>query len=112
LRRQRTTRGTWDRIARSVMRRPVLYLIAVAAILLGVAAPFLRAEVGGFDERVLPAGTPSRTVAERIATDFPGGGLDPIVVMVRGASPAGLATYRQEVARLPGVTGASVYAAN
>jgi uncharacterized membrane protein YdfJ with MMPL/SSD domain len=112
LRRRRTARGTWGRIARSVMRRPVLYLVLVAAVLLGVAAPFLRAEVGGFDERVLPAGTPSRTVAERIATEFPGGGLDPVVVLVEGAAPADLEAYRVGLTHLPGVTGASVYAAH
>src|SRR4029453_2666226 len=41
--------GTWDRLARSVMRRPVLYIVVVAAVLFGLATPFLRAQFGGFD---------------------------------------------------------------
>ena len=36
-------------------------------------APFLRVQLGGFDERVLPAGAEPRVVAERIRTEFPAG---------------------------------------
>ena len=59
--------GGWARLARSVMRRPVLYLVGVSVVLLALAAPFLRASFGGFDERVLPAGTaePHRRRAAR-----------------------------------------------
>jgi uncharacterized membrane protein YdfJ with MMPL/SSD domain len=102
-------KGAWERLARSVMRRPVRYLLVTSAILIGLATPFLRAEVGGFDERVLPEGTPSRTVAERIAGDFPGGSVAPIVVVVSGVTPAQAQTYVSRVGDLPAVTGASVY---
>jgi trehalose monomycolate/heme transporter len=110
-RRSASDTNRWERLARSVMRRPVVYLIVTAAILLGLATPFLRADVGGFDERVLPAGTPSRTVAERIADDFPGGSVAPIVAVVDGISPARLPAYLSQLKALPGVTGASPYAA-
>lgn len=76
--------GGWARIARSVMSRPVLYALGVAAILVLTATPFLRAQFGGFDERVLPAGTESRTVSERIADEFPGGSAAPISVLILG----------------------------
>jgi RND superfamily putative drug exporter len=95
------------------MRRPVLYLLVVAAVLLGVAGSrSCGPRSAGSTSGCCPAGTPSRTVAERIATEFPGGGLDPVVVLVEGATPAGLETYRMGLTRLPGVTGASVYAAH
>jgi len=100
--------GGWARLARSVMRRPVLYLVAVTVVLLAMAAPFLRASFGGFDERVLPEGTPSRTVAQRIANDFHGGSVAPIVALVSGATPQAAQAFAGQVATLPNVTGAQV----
>ncbi len=100
--------GGWARLARSVMRRPALYLVAVTVVLLAMASPFLRASFGGFDERVLPEGTPSRTVAERIANDFPGGSVAPIIALVSGASPQTAQTFAGQVATLPDVTGAQM----
>ncbi len=105
-------RGGWDRLARSVMRRPALYLIGVAVVLFGLAAPFLRAEFGGFDERVLPAGTPSRTVAETLAAEFPSGGLAPVLAVVSGTSPQQAQLFAAQAAKLPNVTGAQVTTSN
>ena len=65
---------------------------------------------GGFDERVLPGGTASRVVSERIAAEFPGGDVAPIVVVVSGATPATGAGLRRRVGALPDVTGAAVTA--
>jgi RND superfamily putative drug exporter len=100
--------GGWARLARSVMRRPVLYLLAVTIVLGAIAAPFLRATFGGFDERVLPEGTPSRTVAERISNEFPGGSIAPILALVSGASPGAAQDFANRVRTLPDVTGAEV----
>lgn len=100
--------GGWARLARSVMRRPVLYLVGVAIVLLALATPFLRASFGGFDERVLPVGTASRTVSERIAADFPGGGNAPIVALLSGTNAADAQSYADRVAALPDVTGARI----
>lgn len=103
--------GGWARLARSVMRHPVWYAVAVLALLGGLASPFLRAEFGGFDERVLPAGTPSRTVTERIATEFPGGSsAAPIQVLVSGAPAAAAQRFAGQIAALPDVTGARLTA--
>jgi uncharacterized membrane protein YdfJ with MMPL/SSD domain len=97
----------WARIAHSVMRRPMLYVVGVLIVLAAFAAPFLRVEFGGFDERVLPAGTPARVVGERLAADFPGGGENPITVLVSGAPGAELAG---RIGGLPDVTAATVTA--
>jgi RND superfamily putative drug exporter len=105
-----TTNDGWARLARSVMRRPVLYLLAVVIVLGVLATPFLRARFGGFDERVLPVGTPSRTVAERIATEFPGGSVEPIPVLVSGAPVEAAQQFATQVAQVPGVTEAAVTA--
>src|SRR5690606_5913579 len=55
----------WAQMASAVMRRPALFAIGSAVILLVLAAPFARVEFGGPDERVLPQGTESRVVSER-----------------------------------------------
>ncbi|WP_246001840.1 MMPL family transporter [Allorhizocola rhizosphaerae] len=97
--------GGWAKLARSVMRRPVIYAVGVTALLLALATPFLRLELGGFDERVLPDGTESREVSERLVKDFPGGGY-PITVLVNG--PVG--DLPQRIDGLDGATGVRVTA--
>ncbi|MEU4675951.1 efflux RND transporter permease subunit [Micromonospora sp. NPDC023737] len=102
--------GAWARIARSVMRRPVRYLVGVAVLLVLLATPFLRITFGGFDERVLPAGAEPRVVSERIAAEFPGGTVAPVEVLVSGVPADAVRPYADRVARVPGVTGVSVAA--
>ncbi|MGI5153446.1 MMPL family transporter [Plantactinospora sp. CA-294935] len=102
--------GAWARLARSVMRRPVLYLLGVVAVLAVLAAPSVRMEAGGFDERVLPADAVPRMVAERIESDFPGGSVGPVEVLVSGASAAETQRFAAELTRVTGVTGVQVTA--
>ena len=102
--------GAWARLARSVMRRPVRYLVAVVAVLAVLTVPAARMEFGGYDERVLPADAQSRVVAERIQAEFPGGGADPIGVLVSGAAPAEAAAFAERIAALPQVEAATVTA--
>jgi RND superfamily putative drug exporter len=98
--------GGWARIARSVMRRPVFYAVAVTAVLVGLALPFLRIQFGGFDERVLPPSTESRIVTERMNSEFAGGGVAPVNVLVNG--PVG--DLPERIAGLDNVTAANVVA--
>ncbi|MGC4787784.1 MMPL family transporter [Micromonospora sp. DT178] len=104
------TGGAWARIAHSVMRRPVRYLVGVTVLLLLLATPILRMEFGGFDDRVLPATAEPRVVSERIAAEFPGGTIAPIDVLVSGASPEQVQPFADRVAAVPGVTGVQVAA--
>ncbi|MEH1100341.1 MMPL family transporter [Micromonospora sp. CPCC 205561] len=104
------TGGAWARIAHSVMRRPVRYLVGVTVLLLLLATPVLRMEFGGFDDRVLPASAEPRVVSERIAAEFPGGTIAPIDVLVSGASPEQVRPFAERVGTLPGVTGVQVAA--
>jgi uncharacterized membrane protein YdfJ with MMPL/SSD domain len=97
----------WARLARSVMRRPVFYLVGVLAVLVLFALPFTRVQFGGFDERVLPADTPARVVSEALRTDFPGGGVTPVNVYAPDGDAAALAP---RIGGLPGVTGTEVTA--
>jgi RND superfamily putative drug exporter len=100
----------WARLARAVMRRPVLVIVGTVVFLGVLASPFTRAEFGAADERVLPAGTESRVVSERLAIEFPNGGADQIEVLVTGGDPAAATTFTQRIAALPNVTSAGVAA--
>ncbi len=107
--------GTWARVARSVMRRPVLYVAAIVPVLLLAGSPFLGVEFGGVDHRALPEGTESRVVSERLLSEFPSGGtttVDPVVTFADGevsdADRAELSSYVDRLRDLPGVTSADV----
>ncbi len=103
--------GAWERLAHSVMRRPIAYVAVIVPILLLAGAPFLRVEFGGVDHRALPDGIESRVVSETLLRDFPGGGtttVDPVVTFADGsvdeADRAALARFADDVRALPGVT--------
>ena len=106
----RPASGAWARVARSVMRRPVRYVLGVVAVLALLAVPFLRVNFGGFDERVLPAGTEVRVVSERIVAEFPASAVSPVEVLISGAPAAEAQRFADEVAKLSGVTGVQVTA--
>jgi RND superfamily putative drug exporter len=95
--------GAWARIARLVMRRPVVVMATVVVGLLALGLPFLRVEWTGVDERVLPPDTESRVVSERLTADFPGQDLSHADLVVTGADPAGLASYTEEIRSVDGV---------
>jgi RND superfamily putative drug exporter len=106
---QSTVDGNWARLARAVMRRPVPVLLLVLAVLAVLAAPFTHARFGGADERVLPAGTAARVVAQRLATEFPTGTTtSPIQVLVEGATGGEVADLTARIRAVPGVTGTQV----
>jgi trehalose monomycolate/heme transporter len=112
------TSGAWYRIARSVMRRPVAYVVVIIVILLALASPFRSITWGGVDARVLPANAAPRVVAEALASDFPVNATTPIEPVVKFAGPAGaalspaqraaLAGYVTRLDRLPGIIGGQV----
>ncbi|HEV7710960.1 MAG TPA: MMPL family transporter [Asanoa sp.] len=102
--------GAWARIARSVMRRPIVYAAGVIVILAVLASPVLRIGFGGFDERVLPPGAEPRAVSDTISADFPGGTIGPVEVLVSGGGQAGAQQFASTVGSLPDVTGVQVTA--
>jgi trehalose monomycolate/heme transporter len=106
----RPASGGWARLADSVMRHPVWYLVLVAVVLSGLSSPVVHARFAGGDERVLPPGNQARAVSERIVAEFPGGGSAPILVLVEGAPATQLADLLGEIRALPEVTGAQVVA--
>ena len=109
------TSGAWYRLARSVMRRPVVYVVVIVAGLAAVGSPFLHISWGGTDARVLPAGAAPRAVTEALNRDFPGNVTSPVEAVVQFPGPvsgagrgAGLAAYVSRLEHVPGVTGGQV----
>ncbi|MEU4565255.1 MMPL family transporter [Micromonospora sp. NPDC023956] len=107
--------GAWARIARTVMRRPVLVAGAVIAVLVLLGLPFLRISYGWLDTRVLPATAESRQVQDTLEESFPDSVTRPIDAIVTldgpAAEPTGraeLAAYLDRVAALPEVRQADV----
>ncbi|MCB0909055.1 MAG: MMPL family transporter, partial [Nocardioidaceae bacterium] len=102
--------GAWARLARAVMRRPLVVLAGVVAVLVLLGLPFLRVTFGGIDARVLPAGTESRVADEAMSRDFGAGNAgNPIDLVVRGADdPVVLTSYVAALRAVPGVVTAQV----
>jgi trehalose monomycolate/heme transporter len=108
--------GGWYRLARSVMRRPVAYAVAIVVLLLALGAPFLHVVWGGTDARALPATAQPRIVTQVLSRDFPGNPTAPIESLVSFSGPvatspvrgAELRAYVAKLDKLPGVTSAEV----
>jgi uncharacterized membrane protein YdfJ with MMPL/SSD domain len=100
--------GAWYRIARSVMRRPVVYLVVIVIGLLALGAPFLRIQWGGTDARTLPPQSVVRQVSDALDTQFPANATAPIELMVSHADPSALPGYLVRIDAIGGVTGADV----
>jgi uncharacterized membrane protein YdfJ with MMPL/SSD domain len=109
------TSGAWYRIGRSVMRRPVAYVVVIVVALLALGSPFRHISWGGTDARALPAGAAPHVVQDALSRDFPANSTTPIEAIVSFGAPAAgpaqqaaLAGYVGRVAQLPGVTSAQV----
>jgi uncharacterized membrane protein YdfJ with MMPL/SSD domain len=99
--------GAWARLAHSVMRRPVAYLVVITVVLLTMGAPFLSARWGSTDERVLPTSAPSRAAADLGARYF-GEGTTSANIVLEGGSARQAAAYVGHLADVPGVRSARV----
>src|SRR4051794_18120070 len=114
-----TSSGTWHRIATTVMRRPWPIATAVIALLVVLGTPFLHAQFGQSDDRVLPTSAESRSVGDVLRTQFTIGETQSLDVVAPGlrddpADVAALGTHAQALSAIPGVarveTAAGVYA--
>lgn len=101
--------GGWARLAHSVMRRPVLYLLVVGAVLVTAASALSAGQLGSTDERYLPGDAPNRTAMDMLREDFPTGGYGQIDVAVTGSvGDAELERYSDRLADLPNAETAEV----
>ena len=105
------SQGAWFRLARSVMRRPLLYAVPIIVLLLVMAAPFRNVIWGGYTTKVMPKTSHARVVTDKLAAEFPDNATSPIQVVVEGFSqPVDLEAYVARLSQTPGATGAAVVA--
>jgi RND superfamily putative drug exporter len=90
---ERTSR--WERVANTVMARPVFFLIPTLAVLLLAGIPFLHLEQGVPGAEIYPPGVESRDAYVALQTEFAPGETTPIVILadVQG-SPTSLETIK------------------
>ncbi|WP_436519730.1 MMPL family transporter [Actinoplanes sp. HUAS TT8] len=98
----------WQRLAGFVLRRPVVVAIPILIGLIVLALPIKDVRFGENDERVLPAGDPSRVAIETLKASYPQFSSDGVQVVIQGP-PAGTskfaasAKFAAQIAKIPGV---------
>ncbi len=102
--------GGWYRLARGVMRRPVLVAVVSAGALLAAAAPIGGALLTGPSAEAVPPGQPSFEPGQYLAAEYPRDVTEAITVTVRGsATDADLAAMRGEISGLAGIASAGPF---
>ncbi|MFG2294487.1 MMPL family transporter [Streptomyces sp. NPDC048603] len=100
--------GFWHGLATAVMRRPVPFALAVAAVLVALGLPFMRATFGDSDDRVLPASSPAYQGAQVLREQFDNRESSPLNVVlpdIDAASASGkVADYAKQLSTVPGIT--------
>jgi uncharacterized membrane protein YdfJ with MMPL/SSD domain len=101
-----TGRGFWYRLAHAVMRRPIVFAVTSAAVMIALGVPFLGIKFTGVDASVLPKSASARQVNDALETQFPPNRTSPIYIAVEAPSSARerLGTYAQRLRTLPGAT--------
>jgi len=98
--------GVWSRLAHSIMRRPVAYLIATGAVLIALAVPALQLHLTGGDNRGTPRGTQASDGLHLLEATIGPGALAPHQIVVDTGAPGGalkaqtVAAERRLVAQL------------
>jgi RND superfamily putative drug exporter len=89
--------GAWARLARRVMRRPLLVFFPTLGLLLVLGTPFLHVRFNAPDATILPESVPSRASYETLVRSFGEGAFAPLTLAVRTDGPA---TGPANIARL------------
>jgi RND superfamily putative drug exporter len=87
----------WGAIVHRVVKRPVVYLVAAAALLLVLASPLLGMNIGAAGISTLPDRLVSKQGFLALEESFPGAGAEPAQVVIQGQGPqdeAGIARLR------------------
>ncbi|ANI41442.1 MMPL domain-containing protein [Mycolicibacterium vaccae ATCC 25954] len=100
----------WYRSTKFVMRRSIPIGTAVVALLLLLGAPFLGANWGFPDDRVLPESASARQLGDDMRTDFAVDSSTNVVVVLpdsEGLRPDAIHGYAAELSRVPDVSSVS-----
>jgi uncharacterized membrane protein YdfJ with MMPL/SSD domain len=88
--RAHTEAGFWNSLARSIMRRPVAYLVVSATVMLGFAAMATRINVTSGDNRGIPTTTEATKGLALLEHTLGPGALSPNIVLVDTGRPGGV----------------------
>ena len=96
----------WGAVVRAVMRRPVIYLVTFAALLIALAVPAFGLTLGASGVSTLPDRSEAKQGFLALARDFPTVSSSPVLIAVEGdvRSPAvrsAIGRLREELARDP-----------
>jgi RND superfamily putative drug exporter len=98
------------RSTKAVMRRPISIGVAVVALLLVLGAPFLGANWGFSDDRVLPGSASARQVGDQMRSDFtvdPETNVTVVIPDATGLTPSEIDTYALKLSHVPDVLSVS-----
>jgi RND superfamily putative drug exporter len=96
--------GRWLRLARGVMRRPVIVALGTTAILLALAAPLLGTDLTGPSAQAVPPGQQSYETNKYLDSHYPREVTEGVSLTVTGdVSDEQLATIAEEAAAVPHV---------
>jgi RND superfamily putative drug exporter len=77
--------GFWDKMSNAVMRRPVIWLLAGAAVLVAIAVAYFQIEKGFSGVSTLPDGVEAKQVFLILEEEFSGGLGEPIEIVIDGS---------------------------
>ncbi len=100
----------WYRLAKAVMRRPVIVAIGCTVLLLAIASPLLSTELTGPSAEAVPPSQPSYAVNKYIETNFSQGVAFAVSVTVRSdSSRAELAALQRRIGGFEGLDGGTPF---
>jgi RND superfamily putative drug exporter len=88
-RRAESREGFWTRLARSIMRRPVLYLLGGSLVMVALALPATQLELTGGDNRGIPTTTEATKGLAILEKTLGAGALAPHQIVVDTHRPGG-----------------------
>jgi uncharacterized membrane protein YdfJ with MMPL/SSD domain len=101
----------WLRLARGVMKRPVLVAVSTTVVLLAVASPLLGTHLTGPSAQAVPPGQQSYGVIKYLGAHYPRAVTEGISLTVTGdPSDADLAALRSEIADVDHVVSVTPFA--
>jgi trehalose monomycolate/heme transporter len=97
--RARAESGIWARLAHSIMRHPVRYLVVTAGVMLALAYPVTQLQLTGGDNRSMPSGTQAVDGLKLLERTLGPGSLAPNVAAVDTGRPNGAWSAGAEAAQ-------------
>jgi RND superfamily putative drug exporter len=104
------TSSGWYRLAKAVMRRPILVALGCTALLLAAASPLVSTTLTGPSAEAVPPSQPSYAVNTYVEENYSRGVAFAITVTVDGnAGPAQLAQLQRRIAAIDGIEGGTPF---